>query len=126
MTHKFLQDKKVINEITKAYELKSAGINDLASFYGVSTYSIRCVLADAGLLVNSRHKTKDETAMLEYLKLHGITKAADLKNRLATHQTAFNYFTTMPLQQRIEWLQQSITQGQPHDLHQPIQHGKLT
>lgn len=124
MTHHHLKHPAVIREIQNAYRLRTLTVEELATYYGVSRSKIRSILAEAGLVQHSHHKTKKETQMLELLKLYGITDVDHLRTKLLTSTTVKNAYMKLPLTERIKWLNDSVTtsQGQTHATPQHLQH----
>lgn len=128
MTYKYLQDPTVVKEITLSFQHGTMTVEDLASHYSVSVTTIRRVLADAGLVVNRAYKTKSERAMLEFLESFAITDLDRLKARIQTRDTVKAYFNNLPIEQRVQWLNESINKqgGNAHAANATIQQSKLT
>lgn len=121
MTHHHLRDPQTVKEITSSYEVGTMSVEDLAIHYGVSTTSIRKILAEAGLVKMRTLKTKEQQAMLDYLHLHGITSLDKLKTRLLTISSAKTFYSQQSIETRVSWLHQSIQEGKSHENHDSLQ-----
>lgn len=123
MTHHHLRNPQTIQEITASFQVGTMTIEDLALHYGVSSFSIRKILAEAGLVTLGSHKTKREAAMLDYLQLYGITDLDKLKARLLTAANAKAYYMQQSIQTKVGWLNDSIQEEKSlYENNDPIQH----
>lgn len=74
-------NKHEINWIANEFKANRS-ISEIATDTGMSSQNVKRALCEAGLMSVSWYKTADEQAMLEYLKLMGITNLTKLKETI--------------------------------------------
>lgn len=78
-----MSKKSIPNEVIQAacteYMINGNPVNEIALSYGISPSTLARGLAERGERQLKKYKTKNEYEMIQFLRNHGITTAAQLR-----------------------------------------------